>query len=146
MTPLHRATSRCATGGLTVQFPRLQRPKDCCRFRPWHLVIDTTRIDSEDSSRLQRRSRHFAPFHECVGSSFLSQPPSELSRQQGQRFADRGWHSSSPIPPGQGSDPDLFPSGHTALFAYLKGEGFLCNEQLGSRTIYKGLRDEIPMK
>src|SRR6266700_1120882 len=65
-------------------------------------VIDPTRIDSEDSSHLQRRSRHFAPFHECVGSSFLSQLPSELSRQQGQRFADRAGHSSSPIPPGQG--------------------------------------------
>src|SRR5205823_13119009 len=91
---------------------------------PWQLVIDTTRIDSEDSSRLQRRSRHFAPFHECVGSSFFSQPLPELSRQQGQRFADRAGHSSSPIPPGQGSDPDLFPSGHTPLFAYLKERAF----------------------
>jgi hypothetical protein len=92
----------CLPGRVPRQDDPAPQPLPPLRVRPWPLVIETTRIDSEDSSRLQIRSRHFAPFPECVGSSFLSQPPSELSRQQGQRFADRAGHSSSPIPPGQG--------------------------------------------
>src|SRR5436305_13785512 len=84
MQTFHKKTARLITRTLLFYENSGERCATC--LQPQERSV--RRIDSEDSSRQQRRSRRFARFHECVGSSALCRPSSGRSRWQGQRCVD----------------------------------------------------------
>ncbi len=107
-------TGRAGFGAIRAWFhhhPRAEQapPPYPYRTRPLPKNLNSSdpcarprQVDLEDSSRRQRQSRRFAPFHECAGSCSPCRPSSGQSRREGRRYVDHVRHSSSPSPQGRG--------------------------------------------